>query len=364
MPRKVDTRFFRCRSHLPRKVGLVIPPNAVMRANVAETMRQRGLPIEPPTVLPHKFSFHYLDQPFPRELLEDGATVDTGVYEFLVRDGVLAVFEQPFSSINEFCWSFSTTAQIDVLAALRVGETLDVEFDQQLLVAEHVIKSSFPCGQPDTDYGTYAFHAQVDNLSGLGFRIVSSFEPSSRQTSSRLPFFMGFRVFGRKQLDFELPLWREALGQAVREALLERWEHAVLFSAFALESFIDGQLAEHLSHAGLGEEYSEHVLRVTERKFELHALNTVSKRLSPRAVNREYNQLNRAVFTPRNKLAHGVRRASEFTEAVAVEAIRSVVRFMWDSNRTQRHLLLPEVPVHDVTMLIDEELRAACVSET
>jgi len=360
----VDTRFFRCKSDIPRKVGLVVPPSAEMIPEVADLLTARGLPIEPASAPPYHFTFHYVDSPLPPEHLADGAVIDTGVYRFFVRDGVLAVFDQPFSSINEFAWAFSTTTQTDVVAALRIGEVLDVAFDTLFEQAEHVARFHFPSGLPDSGYGEYGFHAQVDGLSGTGFRVVSSFERGSKLTTSRLPFFMGFRVFGRRANEDGRPLWREMLGQAVREALLQRWAQAILFSAFALESVIDGLLLARLDRAGLGRDYADHVLRVGEKRAELVGLNYLTQRLpTTKSVHKEYEALNAAVFTPRNKLAHGLRSASEMAEADAQAAIREVVRFVWDWDPSHRHLLLPEVPNHDITTLIDPRLTSDVASE-
>lgn len=359
----VDKTFFRCRTDVPCKVGLVIPKEAVMHSNLADQMSKLGLQNVPPTQPPTSFSFHYLDFPLLPEQLKDDATLDNGVYQFSIRDGVLAVFEQPFSAINEFCWAFSTTAQIDVLAALRVGETLRVEFDEKFDATEHVAKYHFPPGIPESGYGSYAFGTQV-GLQHSGLTIVSSYEPRSPRTSSRLPFFMGFRVFGRRESEVDLPLWRDLLGRAIREALQQRWSHAVLFSAFALESFIDDKLAKQLAKAGLGQEYTYHALQVAERKKELHGLNNISNRLSKKEVNKEYEELNQAVFSPRNKLAHGNRRATDFAEPDAAKAIKAVIRYMWDSDESQRHFLIPKVPVGSTEHLIDKELLDACVAET
>lgn len=360
----MDSRFFRCKSELPQKVGLVIPPSAEMRPELAASLKAMGRPIEPASEPPRSFTFHYVDSPLPPVYLDDGAIVDTGIYRFLVRDGVLAVFDQPFSQINEFAWAFSTTIQTDVVAALKIGETLDVTLDAPLGSAEHVVRFHFPSGVAGSAYGEYGFRAQVDGLSAVGFQVVSSFESSSKTTKSRLPFFMGFRIFGRRIGADGRPLWREMLGQAVHEGLQQRWAQAILFSAFALESFMDSLLLARLDLTGMGRDYADHVLRVGEKKAELVGLNFVLQRLSSKsAVHREYETLNAAVFSPRNKMAHGQRRASEMTETDARAAIREVVRFIWDWDPTQRHLLLPEVPNHDIETLVDAKLRSDAVSE-
>lgn len=359
----VDRRFFRCKSELPQKVGLVVPSSAKMRPELAASLKAMGIPIEPASEPPRRFTFHYVDSPFPPQYLEDAANIDTGVYRFLVRDGVLAVFDQPFSQINEFAWAFSTTTQTDVVAALKIGETMEVKFDTPLGAAENVVRFHFSCGVADSGYGEYGFRAQVDGLSAEGFQVVSSFEPGSKTTGSRLPFFMGFRIFGRRISADGRPLWREMLGQAVHEGLHQRWAQAILFSAFALESFIDSLLLARLQLTGLGGDYADHVLRVGEKKAELVGLNFILQRhASKSAVYKEYEALNAAVFSPRNSMAHGQRRASEMTETDARAAIREVVRFVWDWDPAQRYLLLPEVPAHDISKLIDTNLTNDAVS--
>jgi hypothetical protein len=341
----------------------VIPPNAVMKPALRAQLTMQGIPITPPTSPPHKFTFDYLDLPLAPDLLEDGATVDNGIYEFSLRDAVLAVFVQPFYTNNEFCWAFSTTTQTDVVAAVRVGETLDIEFDCELASAKFVNRYHFPPGIAYSDNGNHAFHIQIDGLSGSGFRLVSAFEPHANKTTSRLPFFMGFRVFGTAKDDPELPVWREALGQAVLEALFERWEYALLFSAFALESFIDSQMTARLMSAGLGEEYTKHVLQIADKRYELHALNEPTGSLSRGEINSQSENLNKKVFTPRNRLAHGKTRGRDITEEIAADAVRTVVQFVWDNDKTQRHLLLSETPTHDISSLIDDDLLSACARE-
>lgn len=363
MPLKFDNQFFRCRSNLPRQVGIVIPPNATMKSDVRQRLESQNFPIQAATEPPHRFSFHYLNFPLDPNLLEDEAVIDNGIYEFSVKDSVLAVFKQNFYEANEFCWAFSTPTQTDVVAALSIGETIDIALDPELKFANHIIKYHFPSGVPDSGYGEYAFHVQIDGLSGDGFRIVSAYEPDSNKTNSRLPFFMGFRVFGVAKDDCDFPVWRDSLGRAVREALYQRWEYALLFSAFALESFIDNQLSERLIGARMGEKYTEHVLRIGERKYELYALNELTRSLSDRDVNKQCETINKKVFTPRNRLAHGLTRSEVITEEIAADAIRTVVKFVWDNDKTQRHLLLSVMPTHNIASLIDNDLLNACLSE-
>jgi len=301
-----------------------------------------------------------VDAPLPPEKLIDGATLCNGVYEYTVRDAVLGVFEQPFFADLSLCLAFSNPPQIDVLAALRIGQTMDVLFNSKLDQAAHVTKFHFPSGVPSCGYGNYPFHVEIAGLNPNGFRIVSSFEPQGPSTDSRLPFFMGFRVFGRLEAQPQLPVWRDLLGQAVMEALLHRWDHALLFAAFAVEAHIDSSLGKTLISTGLGEEYRDHVLKVCDRSHELRALAQLNSKHSRQAANKRYDALNKKVFTLRNRLAHGAIRSTSVTETMASEAIREVVHFIWDWDQSSRHLLLIEMAINDIASLIDESIQTAC----
>jgi hypothetical protein len=361
MPKTVDPRFLRQRATTSEKIGVVIPSNATMKPELAKRIDSLGIDVGKPTDPPHTFSFHYIDYPLDESFLEDGATVDSGIYEFTLRDAVISVFDLPAFQDDEFSWSFSTTRQIEVLAALRVGETFDVDFEEELDEAYHVTKHHFPSGVPNSGYSEYAIHLGIDGLSGQGFRVVSAYEPQSKRTSSRLPFFFGFRVFGRAKNDEEYPVWRELLGQAIREALFQRWPHSLLYTAFSLESFIDRRLAEKLGAGAVGDTYIEHILRVGEKRYELHALNSPEGKLSKKEVDRTGARLNEHVFTPRNRLAHGKAKGADITAEMAVRAIKTTVEFIWDWDRAARSLLLPRMGASEgFEAMIDDELLKSC----
>lgn len=365
MPIQPDQRFVRQSVSLSEKVGLVIPWNAKMIPGLRETLVKRlgtaGLP--PPTEPPHAFSFHYIDSPLDDSMLDDGATINNGIYEFLVRDAVIGVFDLPAFQDDEFCWSFSSTSQINVLAAVKIGETIDVAFDHEFDQVFHLTKYHFPSGVPDSGYGEYPVHLAIDGLNPKGFRIVSSYEPQAKRTQSRLPFFFGFRIFGKAKGDPEYPVWRELLTDSVRQALLRRWQHALLYAAFSLESFIDQRLSAKLEASAVGEIYAEHILRVGERRHELHALNNREVGLSEKQVNRVYDTLNKIIFTPRNRLAHGKVMGNEITSDMAVEAIKAAVEFIWDWSKEARPWLLPKMRPFRFEDLIDEDLLRACNSD-
>jgi len=222
-----------------------------------------------------------------------------------------------------------------------------------------VTQHHFPSGVSDSGYGEYAIHIATDALTPLGFRILSAYEPQSKRTNSRLPFFFGFRVFGRAKGDVEFPLWRELLGQALRQILFQRPGQALLYAAFSLESFIDHLLTNKLKGSGVGEVYTDHILRVAERKYELHALDRAPG-LSKGQIDRLYARLNESVFTPRNRLAHGKLKATEITTGMAIQAIKATAEFMWDWSLDARPWLLPHLKPYRFEDLIDNELLLAC----
>lgn len=369
MPRTIDPRFLRQRITTPNRIGLVIPDNATMkpeleeRFNAAKEYFSNLSGIDPGEPTGISYSYHYIDYPPDEALFADGATIDTGIYEFTVRDAIIGVFDQPAFEGNDFYWSFPTTSQVDVLAALRIGETFDVDFEEELEEAYHVVRYHFPSGVPDSGYGEYAVHLGIDPLSRQGFRVVSAYEPQSKRTNSRLPFFFGFRVFGKSKEDQGYPVWRELLGQAVREILFGRWHYSLLYTAFSLESFIDKRLADMLDKSGVGDVYIEHALRVGEKESELHALNAPENRFSKSKVQSTYKKLNKHIFKHRNNLAHGRVPGTDITEEIAVQAIRTAVEFVWDWDRSARPLLLVQMSPGSFEAMIDDELIKSCQDE-
>jgi hypothetical protein len=334
-----------------------------MKPELVPRLQHLGLDTGPPSKPPNTFSFHYVEAPIETPLLEDGAMIDSGVYEFSVRDAVLAVFDLPVLQDNEFCWSFSSTHWVDVLAAVKVGEALDVVFDQPFGNAFHVAKYHFPSGVPDSGYGKYAVHLTIDSFRPEWFRVVSCFESQSERTDSRLPFFFGFRVYGRRATDPKYPIWRELLGDAIRQALYSRWQHALLYTAFALEAFIDQRLAERLRISGVADAYIDHVLQVADRRYELHALNDLGPNLSKSGLRKSSDRLNSDVFTPRNQIAHA-KTLDGGTPERFVRALKTTVAFIWDWDATARGLLVPALPVNSVETMIDEQLLVDCQSES
>lgn len=359
-----ERRFARQRAVGTGHLGLVIPASAKLKPQLAARLQHLGLTTGLPSEPPNRFSFHYVESPIEGSLLEDGAAIGSGVYEFSVRDAVLGVFDQPVLENNEFYWSFSSSyCWVDILVATKIGETLDLVLEQPFKEVFHVRKYHFPSGIPDCGYDEYAVHLTIDSVGSDWFRVVSSFEPQSKRTSSRLPFFFGFRVYGRPITDSGYPIWREVLGDAVRQALYSRWQHALLYTAFALEAFIDKKLAERLLLCHVSEPYIKHILQVGERKYELRALNEFGPRFSGGEVNRTDRRLNSDVFEPRNRIAHA-KTLDEGTPEQFAQALKTAVTFIWDWDATARHLLVPLLPINSFDSMIDEQLIADCQSET
>jgi hypothetical protein len=342
VPFEFDSTFSRQRSAEPSQIGLVIPQTAQ------------------PGVFIHQF--HYVKWPVDPSLLTDDAVIDTGSYTIKVRDAVVGVFDLARWAHYDFCWSFSSNAQRDVLAALRIGQTFDVQFDEPLEEAFHVIRYHFPSGVPNSGYGEYAVHLGVDPPRPDRLRIVSSFEPQSRRTESRLPFFFGFRVFGMAVGSERPPVWRELLAAAVRQAAYQQWAHCLLYTAFSLESFIDRQLANRLRAANLGEAYIDHVLQVGERRTELSALNFARQRVSKSTLNKLIERLNLDVFTPRNRVAHGRLADREISADQAITALKTTVEFIWDWDDTSRPLLLAPLRQSSFETMIDQALLDTCTN--
>lgn len=365
MPLKPNTVFVRQSIPTCEHIGMVIPPNARMLPEIEKAISQHvpGFEPSPPSEPPTGFSFHYVEAPVDQGLLVDGMFIDNGIYEFKVRDAVLGVFDLPAFQDDEFSWSFSSMSQLAVLAAVKIGETLDIEFDKTFDRVFHVTKRYLSLGIPESGYGTFPIHLTIDSLNRKGFRVVSSYERESPKTDSRLPFLFGFRVYGRFEEDPEFPIWRELLAQAIRQVLFSRWDLGLLFTAFAVESFIDNLLSAKLSVADLGKDYTEHVLQVGDRRHELHALNHQGLGLSKSQVNKKHERLNEQIFTPRNELAHGKTMGTKISTVKAVNAIKAAVEFIWDWNPDARQLLLARMKPIRFEDLIDDDLLRACGAE-
>lgn len=193
MPIRFQPKFTRQVIPKVRKGTLVIPTNAPALKSLPPNVAQIVDALRP-TVPPHSFSFHYVDYPFKKDLFDDEKMIDNGIYEFSVKDAVIGVYDLQAFQDNEFCWSFATTDQTIVLAALKIGETFDVKINRPFRRILHISRSHFPPGIPDSDYGKFPIHISNDVPKNDWFRITTSYEPGSKRIESRLPFFFGFRL--------------------------------------------------------------------------------------------------------------------------------------------------------------------------
>ena len=359
MPVKFLHRYTRQMSSAERKGALVVPGNAKAKENLSAGVLAVLKYMPPPTVPPHSFSFHYIDYPFKDELFDDDYELDNGIYTFKTKDAVLGTYDLQAFKDNDFCWSFATTDQTMVLAALKIGETFDVKLKKPFDRILHISRSHFPSGVPDSGYGKYAVHVTNEDPRKDWFRIATAFEPDSNRTESRLPFFFGFRVFGFRKADSR-PVWRRFLSDAVIYAQKEYWGTGLMHVAFSLESFIDQFLIQRFRPAKLPTSYEEHMLRVGEKREELHAL--FSDVMTKGEINKYYEKLNGAIFGLRNSIAHGRIMSESIKSEQYVEAIKLAVEFIWNLDRKSRHRLVPVTHVMNASKLIDQTLIKNCGS--
>jgi hypothetical protein len=106
---------------------------------------------------PTNFLFHYLALLLDDPRLDGGAMITTGSHEFLGRDAVIRVFDLLAAWDDEFCWSFCSTSQIFVLVAVKIGETIDVRFDQEFERVFHVKLYNMSRGFPIADTANTRF---------------------------------------------------------------------------------------------------------------------------------------------------------------------------------------------------------------
>lgn len=278
MPIKFQPRFTRQMIPKIKKGGLVIPASAEPLASLPENVLSY-INSQPPRPA-NSFSFHYINYPFTEDIFEDGHKINDGIYEFLLKDAVIAVYDLHSFQNDEFCWSFATTHQTVVLSALNIGKMFDVKLAQPFKKILHISKYHFPSGVPDSGYGQHALHLSVDYSTSQekGFRILSSYEVGANKTDSRLPFFFGFRVYGFKNVG-KRPIWRKFLSDAAIYAQAKDWGTALIQTAFALESFIDSVLFSIFKKADFGEYYGTHLLQVGEKNtsFMRYSINSLAK---------------------------------------------------------------------------------------
>jgi hypothetical protein len=359
MPIKYQSRFTRQVIPKLRKGGLVIPSNATPLGSLPPKVA-RIAGTSPPTTPPTSFSFHYVDYPFIKDLFDDGKIINNGIYEFTVKDAVMGVYDLQAFENDEFCWSFATTDQTIILAALKIGETFDVKIKRPYKRILHISRYHFPPGVPDSGYGRFPIHITTDTPRNEWFRITTSYEPESQRTESRLPFFFGFRLFGFRRQD-KRPMWRKFLSDAVIFAQNGDWGTGLMHVAFSLESFIDMLLIRAYKPSKFPDIYEDHLLRVGERREELHAL--WHYKLGKKEINKLYDVLNKNIFTPRNNIAHGRKNSEDINSNEYVQSIKTAIEFIWDLDRSSRKYLVPVMHLHDPSSLINQSLIKNCGSD-
>ena len=357
MPVKFEPRFTRQAIPKTKKGGLVVPANAQPLPSLSTNVASVVGSMPPPTNPPNSFHFHYIDYPFSKGMFEDYHRINNGIYEFLLKDALIGVYDLHSFQDNEFCWSYATTDQTVILAALNIGETFDVKLKKPYKRILHISKYHFPPGVPNSGYSQYPIHVSVDEPRDNWFRITTSYEPGSTKSMSRLPFFFGFRLYGFRNED-KRPIWRKFLSDAAIYVQSKDWGTALIHVAFALESFVDTILMSIFEKSDFGESYQNHLLRVGEKREEFHAL--LHSRMRKREINKLYEKVNDAIFKLRNNIAHGKESRESINSEQYITAIKIAVEIIWDLDKGARKYLIPIMQPLDPSSLIDQQLIKNC----
>ncbi len=359
MPIKFQPKFTRQIVPKLRRGGLVVPHNAMPLNSLSSEIVQFASS-KPGTAPPTLFRFYYVDYPFPKDLFDDEKMINDGVYQFTVKDAVLGVYDLQAFKNDEFCWSFATTDQTLILAALKIGETFDVKIKRPFRRVLYISRSHFSPGVSDSGYGKFAVHLSNSELRNEWFRITTSYEPESEKTESRLPFFFGFRLFGFRRRD-RRPMWMKFLSDAVIFAQNDNWGTGLMHVAFSLESFIDMLLLRAYKPSKFPTAYEDHLLMVGEKRQELYGI--CHSKLNKNQTNKLYDLLNNKIFTLRNSIAHGRKNSEDITSDEYVQGIKAAVEFIWDFDKPSRPLLVPIMYPDNPSLLIDQVLIKDCGSD-
>lgn len=357
MPVKFEPKYTRQAIPKIRKGGLVVPGNAKLCNGLSTNVTTLFGSLPPPTEPPHSFSFHYIDYPFRTGIFEDGCKINNGIYEFLLKDALIGVYDLHSFKDNEFCWSFATTDQTVVLAALNIGETFDLKLKKPFKKILHISKYHFPSGVPNSGYGRFPIHVSVDEPRSDRFRITTSYEPGAKKSDSRLPFFFGFKIYGFRNED-NRPIWRKFLSDSVIYAQSRDWGIALVHVAFALESFIDSKLICLYKKSSFPDSYQNHLLRVGDKREEFHAL--LHKRMEKKEINKLYYKTDKAIFKRRNDIAHGKESRESISPEQYVTGIKMAAKLIWDLDKNARPHLVPIMHQLDPSSLIDQQLINNC----
>ncbi len=303
----------------------------------------------------------YISTPFPKKIFEDGYILKNGVYQRSLKDAVLDIYNLQSLKNDVFIWSFASTDQLFILAALRIGETFHLKLRYPFKKVSHISKTYSNWGMPIPDYGQYPFHVTVDNITGKSFDVITSWKAKKPRSQSRLPFIMCFQVFGFRKSN-KHPLWRRFLSDATIFAQKSEWGIALLHIAFALESFIDSQFSQKLKKIDLGTGFNRYLANTRGKKEKTHLLLHQSFAFS-KIEELFKNKLLGEVFSIRNDIAHGKITHDSITSMQYINALKTAVEFIWDSDKKSRHLLIPIWHHMDGNQLIDDKLFNDCQNE-
>lgn len=354
---KFEPRFTRQAIPKIKKGCLVVPDSAQPCPTLPDKVSKFVSNSPPPTNVPHSFRFHYIDHPFEKDVFENNFKLSDGIYEFSFKEALLGVYDLQSFQNNEFCWSFATTDQTVVLAALKVGEKFDVKLKKPFKKILKILKINFHLGHPYCRFGQSPIHVSIEQTHTDWFRIISAYEPGQKKGNSSNRFVSAFRIFGFRRKS-RLPVWRKFLSDATLYAQTKDWGTALIHVAFALESFIDTRLLHKLKRSDLGDKYQDHLLRIGEKRAEFHSL--MHKERSEKDINRLSDKINKTVFSLRNKIAHGYQTRESISSDQYVSAIKTTVEFMWDLDKNSRPHLLPIMYFKEPDDLIDQNFTKNC----
>ncbi|QDT36215.1 hypothetical protein [Stratiformator vulcanicus] len=354
-----------------RRVELLVPRNAHPRDDLPKAISR--LELQAQIKNENSFRpFYPKSQLTARELSGD-ETLSDGIYSFTLRDAVVETYEVRSLSLPGFEDHYIASCQRNVLAAIKVGEPLDIIFDDPLESPTSIQKHHFPARNPnapnarvrESGYGQFPIRIEALSLSDRGFSIISCFEDHYRTTTSRLPFFFGFAVAGTSTTEAQWPMWRTLLKRAMHEASRQRYAMAVLHATFAVESFIDETISQLLEVASLTEKFCEEIIVSTRLIAKIGQLiNSVDRHYSQNQISRVQRKLQNHLFSPRNRIAHGRIDPHQISQSMATQAVKTAVEFVWDwSGEDGRRLLIPWSFETNFAAMIDAQLINACTAE-
>lgn len=301
-------------------------------------------------------SYGYSD-PISDTDLQNNEKIKLNSHEFDLIDSMPTLAEELVNPDSHACYEFASPNQMLVLAAVKIGETLDVKLQVQFDKVNHMQKYSIPPGIPDSGYGQYPVHICSELTDKKDLRIVSSFEENTTHTTSRLPFFYVFRIYGQIAPN-SIPPWRQLLSDSVIYAHKNDWGMGLLFLAIAFEEFLNSSLILRLENSGFDEAYINESLNKLNIYGKFHSV--YSKVDNKKQVNRYYDTINKLLFQKRNKIAHAKSSTSTFERDEYLSALKECLTFIYQFSPNSRNLLFPVHYSEDMNDLIDEQLINDC----